>query len=125
MFFINPMWDHESERIGKQRCTPRGYALHAISDLIGLLGLLLLLASGAYLGYRGMVGTFRPGLLWLFAVPFGLAIVSSALFHYSWALARRKGFRYDYDAREASWIENGERQTYKSTAESDAALTRE
>ena len=89
MLFINPMWDNESERIGKQRCTPLGYALHVISDLIGLLALLLLLAAGAYLGYRGMVGTFRLGLLWLFAVTFGLALVGSALFHYSWALARR------------------------------------
>jgi hypothetical protein len=116
MRFINPMWDNESERIGKQRCTPLGYTLHVISDLIGFVGLLLLFATGAYLGYRGIVGTFHTGLLWFFAIPFGLAFIGSALFNYSWLLARRKGFRYDYDAREASWIENGERQTYRWTA---------
>lgn len=116
MLFINPMWDNESERIGKQRCTPLGYTLHVISDLIGFLGLLFLLATGAYLGYRGIVGTFDIGSLWFFVVPFGLDFTRSALFHYSWVLAHRKGFRYDYDAREASWIENGERQTYKWTA---------
>jgi hypothetical protein len=115
MFFINPMWDNESECIGKQRCTPLGYTLHVISDLIGFLGLLLLLATVAYLGYRHIFGKFHIGLLWFFAVPFGLAFVGSALFHYSWVLARRRGFRYDYDAREASWIENGERQKYKWT----------
>lgn len=116
MLFINPMWDNESERIGKQRCTPLGYTLHVISDLIGFLGLLFLLVTGAYLGYRGIVGTFDAGLLWFFVIPFGLDLAGSALFHYSWVLAHRKGFRYDYDAREASWIENGERQTYKWTA---------
>jgi hypothetical protein len=41
MLFINPMWDNEAERIGKQKCTPLGYALHAISDLIGFIALLL------------------------------------------------------------------------------------
>lgn len=116
MFFINPMWDNESERIGKQKCTPLGYALHAISDLIGFIGLLLLLGIGAYLGYRGIAGTFRTNLFWLFVVPFALAIIASALYRYSWALARKRGFRYDYDTREASWIENGERRTYKRKA---------
>src|SRR5262249_37730317 len=50
----------------------------------------------------------------------GSNTIGSALFHYSWALARRKGFRYDYDARETSWIEHGERQTYKWTASQGA-----
>jgi hypothetical protein len=77
--------------------------------------LLLLLATGAYLAYRGIVGTFHASLLWFFAIPFGLAFVGAALVHYSWVLARRKRFRYDHDTREASWIEHGERQTYKWT----------
>src|SRR5688572_13576293 len=33
MPFINPMWDSESERIGKQKCTRLGYALHEIPGL--------------------------------------------------------------------------------------------
>jgi hypothetical protein len=113
MLFINPMWDHESERIGKQKCTPSGYALHVISDLIGIVGLLLLLGTGVYLGYRGIVGNFRTGLLWLFVVPFAIAFIGSAMYRYSWMLAHKRGFRYDCDACEASWIENGQRQTYK------------
>ena len=116
MLFINPMWDNESERIGKQKCTPLGYSLHVISDLIGFVGLLLLFGAGAYLSYRRIVGTFHTSLLWVLVIPFGLAIIGSALYRYSWMLARKKGFQYDYDVREASWIENGQRQTYKWTA---------
>ena len=113
MLFINPMWDNEAERIGKQKCTPLGYTLHGISDLLGFIGLLLLFGNGAYLGYRSIVGTFSASLLWLFAIPFGLAIIGSILYAYSWRLARRRGFHYDYDNREASWLENGQRRTYK------------
>ena len=113
MLFINPMWDNEAERIGKQKCTPLGYTLHGISDLLGFIGLLLLFGTGAYLGYRSIVGTFSASLLWLFAIPFGLAIIGSILYAYSWRLDRRRGFHYDYDNREASWLENGQRRTYK------------
>ena len=116
MLFINPMWDNESERIGKQKCSPLGYALHSISDLIGFVSLLLLLGTIAYLSFRGIAGTFRTTWLWLLVVPFALAFIGSALYHYSWVLVRKKGFRYDHDAREASWIENGQRQTYKWNA---------
>ena len=65
MLFINPMWDSESERIGKQKCTPLGYKLHGISDLIGFASLLLLLVTGVYLRYRSVVGTYHSTLLWL------------------------------------------------------------
>ncbi len=111
--FINPVWDNEAERIGKQRCTPLGYALHAISDLSGFVALLLLLGIAAYLGYRGIVGTFRASLLWFFSIPFGLAIIGSTLYRISWVLAHRRGFRYDQESREASWVEHGQRRTYK------------
>lgn len=113
MLFINPMWDNEAERIGKQRCTPLGYALHTISDLIGFVALLLLFGSAAYLGYRGFVGTFRASLLWLFTIPFALAIIGAILYRISWAVAHRRGFRYDYELREASWLEDGQPRTYK------------
>ena len=113
MLFINPMWDNEAERIGKQRCTRLGYALHGISDLIGFFALLLLFGIAAYLGYRGVVGTCRASLLWLFSIPFGLAAIGSILYRLSWVLAHRRGFRYDYDSREASWLEDGQRRTYK------------
>ena len=34
MLFIHPMWDNESQRIGKQKCTPAGYALHVIAEMV-------------------------------------------------------------------------------------------
>jgi hypothetical protein len=113
MLFINPMWDNESERIGKQKCTPLGYRLHVISDLIGFIGLLLLLVIAIYLGYRGFAGSFRMPLLWLLAIPFAIGIIGSALFSYSWIMARKRDFRYDPETREASWLENGQRCVYK------------
>jgi len=113
MLFINPMWDNEAERIGKERCTRLGYALHTISDLMGFIALLLLLGTAAYLGYRGIVGGFHASLLLLLPIPFGLAIVSSILYRFSWVVAHRRGFHYDYDSREASWLEDGQRRTYK------------
>jgi hypothetical protein len=113
MLFIHPMWDNECQRIGKRRCTPVGYALHGIAELIGYLGLLMLIAMPAVLVYDWFAGKFHASLWWLLALPFGLGIVSEGLFAYSWWLAARKGFRYDYERREASWMEAGERRTYK------------
>ncbi len=113
MLFFHPMWDHESERIGKQKCTPVGYAIHAIADLLGFVGLLLLLGALVYLSYRITAGTFRAALFWLVAAPVGLGLISDLLFHYSWWLARRKGFRYDVERCEATWIESGEQRSYK------------
>jgi hypothetical protein len=117
MIFINPMWDSESERIGKQICTPGGYRLHVISDLIGLFGLLLLLITGAYLAYRGITGSFHVRLLWLMSVPFGLGFVGTALYRYSWLMALRKGFHYEPGTCEARWMEDGQPHTYKWKAE--------
>lgn len=116
MFFFHPMWDHESQRIGMQKCTPSGYAIHGIGELIGFIGLLLLLVALASLAYEGIAGTFHASLLWMLAVPFSLGVVSEALVQYSWLLARRKGFHYDYEQCEASWMEAGQRRTYKWTA---------
>jgi hypothetical protein len=111
--FINPMWDNEAERIGKLRCTPLGYALHGVSDLLGIVALLLLFGIAAYLSYRGIVGTFRASLLWLLPIPFGIAIIGTILYRISWSLAHRRDFRYDDDTRESSWLDNGKRRTYK------------
>lgn len=59
---------------------------------------------------RSTLGFFG---FWLLAAPFGLGIVSEVLFQYSWWLALRKSFRYDYERREATWLEAGERRTNK------------
>jgi hypothetical protein len=114
LLFIYPMWDNESERIGKQKCTPFGYALHCIADLLGLLGLLLLAGFAAYIAWDIIVaGKFRAALLWLLAIPIGLGLLGQALFLYSWRLADKRGFQYNAETREASWIEDGQRRTYK------------
>ena len=113
MFFIYPMWDNESERLGKKKCTPIGYALHGVVEIGGLIGLLMLLGTIAVLTYKCIAGTFHVHLLWLFAVPFLLGLLCEVLFRYSWRLAQKKGFRYDYATREASWIEDGNRRVYK------------
>lgn len=110
--FIPRMWFDEVERIGKQRCTPVGYALQSVGDLIGFIGLLLLLGVPLYLAYRGVVGTFGWSLLWLLVVPLGVGITGSVLVGYSWSLASRKQFRYDYESRVSSWVEDGFARTY-------------
>jgi len=113
MLFIHPMWDHESERIGKRLCTPSEYTLHVVAELIGFAGLLMLLATPLVLAWRGVVGTFQAADLWSLAVPFAVGFVSEVLFRYSWRLAFKWGYRYDTERCEASWLEAGERRTYK------------
>jgi hypothetical protein len=115
------MWSSESQRIGKQRCTPTGYRLHGVAELVGFAGLLLLLAVPAFLAWRWFAGSFHVSLWWLMAAPFGLGIASEVLFQYSWRLALRKDFRYDYTRDEASWLEGGKRRTYKYASEEEAS----
>jgi hypothetical protein len=110
--FIPRLWFDEVERIGKQRCTPVGYALQVVGDHIGCLDLLLLLGVPLYLAYTGVVGTFRWPLLWLLAVPVVLGIVGSLIVGYSWSLAYRKRFHYDYERRVSSWTEGGQERAY-------------
>ncbi|MFG0285339.1 MAG: hypothetical protein ACF8R7_13045 [Phycisphaerales bacterium JB039] len=112
MLFIHPMWDNESQRIGMQKCTPVGYAIHGTAELIGFVGLLLLLLTLAMWGWRWLTGTFRAALLLWSAAPFALGVLSEVMVWYSWRMARKRGFQYDYDRREASWMEAGERCTY-------------
>ena len=75
--------------------------------------LLLLLVGPVVLVWKSFAGTFHASLLWLLAVPFCVGIISEVLYQYSWWLALRKGFHYDYERREASWVEAGERRSYK------------
>ena len=73
--FIYPMWDHESQRIGKQKCTPLGHKLHGIAEILSFIGLLLLAIVCAYLLYRRSVGTFQALQLLLIAVLVGLGLI--------------------------------------------------
>jgi hypothetical protein len=110
--FIPRMWFDEVERIGKQRCTPFGYALQQVGDLTGFVGLLSLFGVPLYLAYTGVVGSFRWPLLWLLGVPVVVGVVGSVIVSVSWSLARRKGFRYDDERRVSSWVEGGQERAY-------------
>jgi hypothetical protein len=106
--FIPPIWDNESQRIGKQRCTPLGYGLHILSDLIGVTGLLVLLGSLCFIAYQAAHDAFTLPLLWFVAAAVAIGVVGRMLLHYSWHLAFRKGFRYDQKLRQTTWFENGQ-----------------
>ncbi len=113
MFFIYPIWDHESQRIGKKKCTSIGYAMHVIAELLGFAGLLLLLTMMVWLPYKYFTGYVETIRLWALLLPFILGLISELLYRFSWWLAKRKEFHYDYEKNEASWVEAGKRRSYK------------
>jgi hypothetical protein len=119
------MWDSESQRIGKQKCTPMGYNLQAVAELIGSCGLLVGFGVSVYYIYKLITGGFENSHLWLMAVVFGIGIISEFLYQISWLLAKKKGFTYDYDNRQASWFENGERIVYKYSKENKESIAKE
>ncbi len=114
MFFIFPMWDNLSQSIGMKKCTPLGYMLNNIARGLGFIGIYLLL---------GLIVFFLLGKsdlsFWIFLIPFGLGFIAQVLFLYSWHLAEKKGFDYDYETREASWDEDGKRIVYKWTSDQE------
>jgi hypothetical protein len=113
MLFINPMWDSEAQRIGKQLCTPLGYRLHIVSDLVGLVALLMFLGLLMQTAYHAVVGPFHARMLGLLLIPLGLGLLGSWLYRISWWMAHRKGFHCDYDSPEASWQEKGGQRIYR------------
>ena len=113
MLFIYPMWDSETQRIGKKLCTPLGSMLHGIADLLGFIGLLLLIFIGLYVAFAKQTTIFDHSIYWLFAFPFGLGLIGEFMYRYSWKLAAKKEFHYDYKTGEASWMEDGQRRIYK------------
>jgi hypothetical protein len=106
------IWFDEVERIGMHRCTPVGYALNGVGAMFWFLGILMIPGALLYLGYTGVAGIFSLSVLWLLAVPFVVIFVGSVLIGNSWSLAGRKQFRYDYERRESSWTEGGEKLSY-------------
>jgi hypothetical protein len=121
--FISPMWSSESQRIGKQRCTPTGYMLHGISDLIGFMATVSLLCVVIYVVYSGVTGEFRLSMLWLFCVSFAIAIGGNMLHSYSWYLADKRRFEYDYEKDISTWVdESGVQQSYKYRSSGDETV---
>lgn len=113
MLFIHPMWDHESQRIGMQKCYPLGYAIHGIGELIGFLGLLALFGTLGWMAFLRTVGEFTDQSWWFLSVPFGIGILSETLVQASWAMVTRRGFKYDYDKSESSWDHDGKRVVFR------------
>ncbi len=112
MLFIHPMWDNESERVGMQKCTPLGYRLHHTGEGVGFFGLLLLLATFGYWCFRWWERNSQSSMYWLMVIPFAFGLVSEVLVQLSWKMARGRGFTYDHQRAEASWVEDGERRTF-------------
>ena len=120
--FINPMWFHESQRIGKQKCTPTGYMLHTISDLIGFIALICLIGVLVYLGYLAVQDEFTWSLAWLLLLPFAVAIAGNILHSYSWHLAEKRQFKFNHETCISTWVdESGAPQSYQFKYESKDA----
>jgi hypothetical protein len=113
MLFIHPMWDNESQRIGVKKCYPLAYDIRAIGELIGFLGLLVLLGTFGWMVYLSTADDLSVRSWWLLTVPVGLGLVSETLVQTSWAMVTKRGFKYDYDKREASWDHDGKRVVYR------------
>ena len=113
MFFLHPMWDHESQRIGMLKCWRLAYKVHAIGELIGFAGLLTLVGSVGLMIFIAVFGKFTAVHWLLLAVPFGMGLLSEIMVQISWKMVARRGFQYDREKHEASWTEDGERVTYR------------
>jgi hypothetical protein len=112
MLFIHPMWDNESQRIGMLKCWKAAYLVHGYGEVIGFIGILVLLGTVGYMIYVASFGSFSYTTWLLLCVPFGFGVVSEIMVQASWSMVARRGFDYDYNSRISSWIENGERVEY-------------
>ncbi|MBU4271106.1 MAG: hypothetical protein KKE86_06370 [Planctomycetes bacterium] len=112
MLFINPMWDSENQRLGLKACKPVGYFLRGLADLIGFVGLILLVGMPIYVVYRSLAHSFSWHLCWFLLIPFGVGIIGQSLCWISWRLATKKQFHYDWETRTARWIEGGHEQVF-------------
>jgi len=121
MLFIHPMWDNESQRIGMQKCWPAAYNIHTIGELIGFSGLIVLLYMFGYMIYLGVTGRFTWGMLLLLGIPIGIGVISEVMVQVSWKMVARRGFEYDYENRESSWIKGGKRIKYNYTRQGNAS----
>ena len=114
MLFIHPMWDSETQRLGKKACTPGGYALHVFAEGIGFLGFAILAISGAVWLWKWLAGSPRGLATTGLVLALVSGVASEVMFQLSWWLALRRGFQYD--GHEASWSEHGSRRSYRFTA---------
>jgi hypothetical protein len=112
MLFIHPMWDTETQRIGKMRCSSRAYSLHVTAELIGFIGALTLVGFSLWFVGTWLVSTWETPTFWLFVIPLLLGIVSEIGFQYSWIMVNRKEYRYDAEGDLVTWKEGKSEHSY-------------
>ena len=110
--FIYPMWDSENQRLGMKACTPLGYAVRCIADLIGFCGLIFLFGILGVVTLRYLRHQFELCNLWLLLVPLVVGFVGRVLFEFGWGLAAKKKFKYDSQTMTAKWIEDGHESVF-------------
>jgi len=101
------MWDSENQRLGMKACTPFGYALRQIGDLIGFFGLILLLLIPCFMVFRFFRHEFASRDWWLLLAPIIVGLIGRVLFMCGWALAMKRKFEYEYKTMTVKWVENG------------------
>jgi hypothetical protein len=110
--FIYPMWDSENQRLGMKACSPFGYTVRSIADLIGFFGLILLFGILGVLTLRYLRHQFESGDFWLLLVPLVVGLVGRVIFEFGWGLAAKKKFEYDSQTMTVKWIEDGHERVF-------------
>ena len=111
--FIYPMWNSENQQLGMKACTPFGYTLRCIADMIGFSGLILLFGISGVLIHRYFLRhPIESRYLLVLLVALVVGFVGRALFEFGWALAAKKKFEYDSQTMTAKWIEDGHERVF-------------
>jgi hypothetical protein len=107
------MWDSENQRLGMKACTPLGYNVRCIADIIGFSGLIFLFGITGFLIHRYALGhPFESRRLLLFLAPLVVGFVGRVLFEFGWRLAAKKKFEYDSQTMTVKWIEDGHERVF-------------
>jgi hypothetical protein len=106
--FIYPMWDSENQRLAMRACTPLGYNVRCIADMIGFSGLIFLFLIIGFHIHRYLFGhPFESRCLLVLFFSLLVGFVGRVLFEFGWRLAARKKFEYDSQTMTVKWIEDG------------------
>ena len=106
------MWDSENQRLGMKACTPLGYTVRCIADLIGFCGLIFLFGILGALTLRYLRHQFELRVLWLLLIPLVIGSAGRVLFEFSLGLATKKKFEYDSQTMSTKWIEDGHERVF-------------
>lgn len=113
VIFLHPMWHSETQRLGMKACTPLGYYLRGIGDLIGFIGLLLLPAVTIFLVVQGFRHKFLLVELWLLLIPIFVGVIGRVFYEAGWHMAQKRKYNYDYESDSVTWTDGGIEKRYK------------